>query len=81
MPANLKEGDEGYQEAVLSVRLAKGHFLGRMAEACFDLVLDKRRVDDKDRYSNKRLKLAGDLMEDLFRISLNRLTRDIKYQP
>ncbi len=33
MPANLKEGDEGYQEAVLSVRLAKGHFLGRMAEA------------------------------------------------
>ncbi len=79
IPANLKEGDEGYQEAVLSVRLAKGHFLGRMAEACFDLVLDKRRVDDKDHYSNKRLKLAGDLMEDLFRISLNRLTRDIKY--
>jgi DNA-directed RNA polymerase subunit B" len=51
-----------------------------MAEACFDLVLDKRRIDDKDHYSNKRLKLAGDLMEDLFRISLNRLTRDIKYQ-
>jgi DNA-directed RNA polymerase subunit B" len=80
MPANLKEGDEGYQESVLSVRLAKGHFLGRMAEACFDLVLNKRRIDDKDHYSNKRLKLAGDLMEDLFRISLNRLTRDIKYQ-
>ena len=80
MPANLKEGEEGYQEAVLSVRLAKAHFLGRMAEACFDLVLDKRRIDDKDHYSNKRLKLAGDLMEDLFRISLNRLTRDIKYQ-
>ena len=51
-----------------------------MAEACFDLVLNKRRIDDKDHYSNKRLKLAGDLMEDLFRISLNRLTRDIKYQ-
>ena len=48
--------------------------------ACFDLVLNKRRIDDKDHYSNKRLKLAGDLMEDLFRISLNRLTRDIKYQ-
>jgi DNA-directed RNA polymerase subunit B" len=45
------------------------------AEACFDLVLNKRRIDDKDHYSNKRLKLAGDLMEDLFRISLNRLTR------
>ncbi|HZD42919.1 MAG TPA: DNA-directed RNA polymerase subunit B'', partial [Methanomicrobiales archaeon] len=80
MPPNLKEGDEGYLEEVTSVRLAKAHFLGRMAEACFDLVLDKRRIDDKDHYSNKRLKLAGDLMEDLFRISLNRLTRDIKYQ-
>ena len=51
-----------------------------MAEACFDLALNKRRIDDKDHYSNKRLKLAGDLMEDLFRISLNRLTRDVKYQ-
>jgi DNA-directed RNA polymerase subunit B" len=80
MPPQLKEEDEGYREAVESVRLAKGHFLGRMAEACFDLVLNKRRIDDKDHYSNKRLKLAGDLMEDLFRISLNRLTRDIKYQ-
>jgi len=80
MPFGMKEEDEGYRETVESVRLAKGHFLGRMAEACFDLVLNKRRIDDKDHYSNKRLKLAGDLMEDLFRISLNRLTRDIKYQ-
>ncbi|MCX6685553.1 MAG: DNA-directed RNA polymerase subunit B'' [Methanoregula sp.] len=77
---NQKEGDEGYLESIQSERLAKAHFLGRMAEACFDLVLQKRRIDDKDHYSNKRLKLAGDLMEDLFRISLNRLTRDIKYQ-
>jgi DNA-directed RNA polymerase subunit B" len=59
MPANLKEGDEGYQEAVLSVRLAKGHFLGRMAEACFDLVLNKRRIDDKDHYSNNDSNLQG----------------------
>ena len=80
MPAGLKEEDDGYRDAVEGVRLAKAHFLGRMAEACFDLVLERRRIDDKDHYSNKRLKLAGDLMEDLFRISLNRLTRDIKYQ-
>ena len=32
----------------------------------------------KDHYSNKRLKLSGDLMEDLFRVAFNRLTRDIK---
>jgi DNA-directed RNA polymerase subunit B" len=80
MPVGLKEEDPGYRVAVESVRLAKAHFLGRMAEACFDLVLHRRRIDDKDHYSNKRLKLAGDLMEDLFRISLNRLTRDVKYQ-
>ncbi len=78
MPVGMNEEDPAYVEAVQGVRLAKAHFLGRMAEACFDLVLDKRRIDDKDHYSNKRLKLAGDLMEDLFRISLNRLTRDVK---
>jgi DNA-directed RNA polymerase subunit B" len=80
MPEGIKEDDPGYQLAVEGVRLAKAHFLGRMAEACFDLALGRRRVDDKDHYANKRLKLAGDLMEDLFRISLNRLTRDVKYQ-
>jgi len=61
-------------------RLVKAHFLGRMAEACFKLALRKRGEDDKDHYANKRLKLAGDLMEDLFRVSFSRLTRDIKYQ-
>ncbi len=61
-------------------RLAKAHFLGGMAEACCELALRRRGEDDKDHYSNKRLKLAGDLMEDLFRVSFNRLTRDIKYQ-
>ena len=80
MPRFVHEEDEEMMKIVRSVRLAKAHFLGRMAEACFDLVLDRRRIDDKDHYANKRLKLAGDLMEDLFRISLNRLTRDIKYQ-
>ncbi|VVB85648.1 DNA-directed RNA polymerase subunit B'' [uncultured archaeon] len=61
-------------------RMLKAQFLGRMAQACFELALGKRESDDKDHYANKRLKLAGDLMEDLFRVSFNRLTRDIKYQ-
>lgn len=61
-------------------RLSKAHFLARMAESCFELALKKRSEDDKDHYANKRLKLAGDLMEDLFRVSFNRLARDIKYQ-
>jgi len=61
-------------------RLAKAHFLGRMAESCFELALGRRSGDDKDHYANKRLKLTGDLMEDLFRVAFNRLARDIKYQ-
>lgn len=61
-------------------RVTKAHFLARMAEACFELALRRRGVDDKDHYANKRLKLAGNLMEDLFRVSFNRLARDIKYQ-
>ncbi|MCJ7443910.1 MAG: DNA-directed RNA polymerase subunit B'' [Methanotrichaceae archaeon] len=61
-------------------RYAKALFLGKMAEACFELALGHRNEDDKDHYSNKRLKLSGDLMEDLFRVAFNRLTRDIKYQ-
>jgi len=61
-------------------RIAKAHFLGRMAEACFELALGRRSEDDKDHYANKRLKLAGDLMEDLFRVAFSRLARDIKYQ-
>jgi DNA-directed RNA polymerase subunit B" len=61
-------------------RIPKAHFLARMAESCFELALGKRSEDDKDHYANKRLKLAGDLMEDLFRVSFNRLARDIKYQ-
>lgn len=60
--------------------LKKAYFLGRMAEACFELALGRRGVDDKDHYTNKRLKLSGELMEDLFRVGFNRLVKDIKYQ-
>lgn len=64
----------------LDDRIAKAHFLGRMAESCYELQLGKRGEDDKDHYANKRLKLAGDLMEDLFRISFTKLMQDMRYQ-
>lgn len=35
--------------------------------------------DDKDHYQNKRLKLPGDLLGDLFRVSLRTLINDILY--
>jgi len=58
----------------------KAYYLGRMAERTIELGLDRRGVDDKDHYSNKRLKLAGDLIENVFRLAFIKLGRDIKYQ-
>jgi DNA-directed RNA polymerase subunit B len=34
---------------------------------------------DKDHYANKRIKLSGDLMSELFRVNLGILIRDIQY--
>ena len=36
-------------------------------------------VTDKDHYANKRVRLSGDLLSDLFRVNLNILLRDIQY--
>ncbi|RMF90373.1 MAG: DNA-directed RNA polymerase subunit B'' [Methanobacteriota archaeon] len=61
-------------------RLRKAYYIGRMVERVFELAFNKRNVDDKDHYANKRLRLAGDLLDDLFRVSFYNLVRDIKYQ-
>ncbi len=61
-------------------RLKKAYYLGRMARSVLELAFNLRTTDDKDHYSNKRLKLAGDLMEDLFRVAITVLLKDIKYQ-
>jgi DNA-directed RNA polymerase subunit B len=61
-------------------RVGKVYYLGRMAEQVIELALRRRDVDDKDHYANKRLKLAGDLLENVFRLAFLNLTRDIKYQ-
>lgn len=37
------------------------------------------RMDDKDHYVNKRLKLSGDLLADLFRVNLKVLIGDLLY--
>ncbi|MFB6071167.1 MAG: DNA-directed RNA polymerase subunit B'' [Halanaeroarchaeum sp.] len=70
--------EEGIEEE--EVRMNKAYYLCRMAEAAFELALRRRQPDDKDHYANKRLKVSGDLMKDLFRTALNKLARDVKYQ-
>ena len=61
-------------------RLKKAVFLGRMAREVLELNRGVRKPDDKDHYANKRLKLAGNLMEELFRSGLQALLNDMKYQ-
>ncbi len=61
-------------------RMKKAIFLGRIARSVLELYLEKRGEDDKDHYANKRLKLSGDLMEDLFRVAFTNLMKDLKYQ-
>ena len=61
-------------------RLTKAIFMARMGMNVLELALGKRGEDDKDHYANKRLKLAGDLMEDLFRVAFTALCKDLKYQ-
>ena len=36
-------------------------------------------ITDKDHYSNKRVRLSGDLLSDLFRVNLNILLREIQH--
>jgi len=64
----------------LEKRREKAFFLGEMACRTIELKLGKRNPDDKDHFRNKRLKLAGPLLADLFRVAFRNLCRDIKYQ-
>ncbi|MDR0912523.1 MAG: DNA-directed RNA polymerase subunit B [Methanobrevibacter sp.] len=61
-------------------RKAKAIYLAEMAEKLLQLSHNQRDPNDKDHYANKRLKAAGDLMEELFRNVYGALIRDIKYQ-
>lgn len=61
-------------------RLEKSYFLSEIIAKIVELKLGRRQPDDKDHYSNKRLKLAGPLLAELFRITFRNLARDLKYQ-
>jgi len=63
-----------------SARHLKARFLCHMAERATLVSCRKYPADDKDHYANKRIKLSGMLMEELFRYAFQFLTRDITYQ-
>ena len=60
-------------------RRMKGYFLGRMVRKLLLLKQGKIARDDEDHYMNKRVRLSGDLLEDLFRQNLKFLINDMLY--
>lgn len=65
------ESDKRYDKAI---------YLAEMTEMLLQVIDGKREPHDKDHYTNKRLRVSGDLMEDLFRVAFSSLTRDMSYQ-
>ena len=61
-------------------RKAKAEFLIRMVNKAVLVANKKIHQDDKDHYANKRVKLAGDLMQELFNYALQFLIKDMVYQ-
>ncbi|MFH1106550.1 MAG: DNA-directed RNA polymerase subunit B'' [Candidatus Micrarchaeota archaeon] len=61
-------------------RMAKAYYLCRMTERAIMVAHRKRKVEDKDHYANKRLKISGKLMEELFRYAFQFFVKDVAYQ-
>lgn len=60
-------------------RIMKAMFLARAVRKLLLVSHGDLKPDDKDHYSNKRLRLCGDLLENLFRFSFRMLIGDAKY--
>jgi DNA-directed RNA polymerase beta subunit len=63
-----------------AARVEKAKYLIRMGERATRVFYHEIAPDDKDHYANKRVKLAGDMMEELFRYAFQFLIKDLVYQ-
>ncbi|MEW6528643.1 MAG: DNA-directed RNA polymerase subunit B [Candidatus Micrarchaeota archaeon] len=61
-------------------RKKKAEYIVHMAKKAIMVAYKKTAPDDKDHYANKRVKLAGDLMYELFNYALQFLVKDMVYQ-
>ncbi len=57
----------------------KAKTLGKMLKKFIDVSNGVRPEDDKDHYMNKRIRMSGDLLLDLFRVNFKVLVGDILY--
>ncbi|MCX8205900.1 MAG: DNA-directed RNA polymerase subunit B'' [Candidatus Micrarchaeota archaeon] len=61
-------------------RMAKARYLISMLERTILVANKKIANDDRDHYMNKRVKLPGELMQELFRYAFQFLIKDVTYQ-
>jgi len=61
-------------------RYQKAIFLCEMIGKLLETSLGIRKPTDRDHYASKRLKLAGPLLMELYRMAFMKLLRDIRYQ-
>lgn len=62
-----------------SDRAAKAKNLCKMLKKYIEVCRGNRQQDDKDHYMNKRIRMSGDLLMDLFRVNFKVLVSDILY--
>jgi len=62
-----------------SDRLFKAHNLCKLLKRYIKASNGDMPLDDKDHYKNKRVKMSGDLLADLFRVNLKVLIGDMLY--
>jgi DNA-directed RNA polymerase subunit B len=60
-------------------KIYKAYNLCKIIKKYADVANGTLNVSDKDHYMNKRLKLSGDLLSDLFRVNLKVLIGDLLY--
>lgn len=60
-------------------RMKKAYNLCKIIKKFLATAENKQVTEDKDHFMNKRLKLSGDLLGDLFRVNLRNLVQDILY--
>ncbi len=60
-------------------RMFKAHNICKLIKKFLNVSAGKAKIDDKDHYMNKRVKMSGDLLADLFRVNLKVLIGDMLY--
>lgn len=56
----------------------KAYYIGAMTKHLLDVFLQKKKVDDRDSYVNKKIDLAGVLVTNLFRQYYTKMIKDMK---